>query len=31
LKKLSLKNSAALVNYINTYAVDLPWLVINNQ
>jgi DNA-binding NarL/FixJ family response regulator len=24
LKKLSLKNSAALVNYINTYAVDLP-------
>jgi len=24
LKKLNLKNSAALVNYINTYAVDLP-------
>jgi len=24
LKKLSLKNSAALVNYMNTYAVDLP-------
>jgi DNA-binding NarL/FixJ family response regulator len=24
LKKLTLKNSAALVNYINTYAVDLP-------
>jgi DNA-binding NarL/FixJ family response regulator len=24
LKKLSLKNSASLVNYINTYAVDLP-------
>ena len=24
LKKLNLKNSAALVNYINTYAIDLP-------